>query len=214
MRKYFFVLLFAMSVPAIASPDGAVQPGSALPAGDGGEVRARLLGWLGSAPTGASTLATPVSFDRLGSPFGPRADPFSGMRRWHRGVDVPGVSGTPVRASADGTVTRARRAGSYGNLVEIDHGDGVTTRYAHLREITVVSGTMVRGGDVVGLMGATGRATGAHLHFEVRVDGHAADPVERMEVPGATITPARSITPRWSGWTTGSGDRLPTASID
>ena len=94
----------------------------------------------------------------------------------HAGVDFRAPSGHPVRAAAAGRVTMARRNGGYGNMVEIDHGRGMTTRYAHLSAILVKSGQRVRPGQIIGRVGSTGRSTGPHLHYETRVNDRAVDP--------------------------------------
>nr|WP_315587451.1 M23 family metallopeptidase [Sphingomonas psychrotolerans] len=95
----------------------------------------------------------------------------------HYGVDMPGRMGTPVLASAPGVVRFAGAAGSYGEMVEIDHDGALSTRYAHLLRILVRPGARVEQGQLVALMGSTGRSTGSHLHFEVRVGGRAVDPL-------------------------------------
>ncbi len=118
----------------------------------------------------------PVDTLRFTSNFGIRSDPFNGSARMHAGVDIPGPVGTPVYATADGTVDRAERAGGYGNLVELDHGKGIQTRYGHLSRILVAPGAHVTRGQLIALMGSTGRSTGPHLHYEVRMDGHAVNP--------------------------------------
>lgn len=118
----------------------------------------------------------PVDTLRFTSNFGVRSDPFTGTARMHAGVDIPGPVGTPVYATADGTVDRAERAGGYGNLVELDHGKGIQTRYGHLSRILVAPGAHVTRGQLIALMGSTGRSTGPHLHYEVRMDGKAVNP--------------------------------------
>lgn len=95
----------------------------------------------------------------------------------HAGIDIPGAYGAPVLASGEGMVIFAGWAGGYGNMVEIDHGSGLTTRYAHLSRIYARSGSRVAGGETIALIGSTGRSTGPHLHFEVRQHGRAADPL-------------------------------------
>ncbi|MDB5508277.1 MAG: family peptidase [Hyphomicrobiales bacterium] len=110
------------------------------------------------------------------STFGGRADPFYGRAAMHSGIDMRDEHGSPVRATAAGRVTFAGVNGGYGNMVEIDHGNGLTTRYAHLSSITVSDNQWVDAGDICGRLGSTGRSTGPHLHYEVRVDGDAVDP--------------------------------------
>ena len=110
------------------------------------------------------------------SRFGHRSDPFHGGHRMHDGMDIAADHGSPVRAVRDGQVSFAGRRGGYGNVVVVDHGDGLQTLYAHCDSLNVRAGQRVEAGSVVGAVGDTGRATGAHLHFEVRVDGEAVDP--------------------------------------
>lgn len=111
------------------------------------------------------------------SGFGYRNDPFNGGRRLHAGVDFAGARGTNIVAGGDGTVIYAGRQGGYGLMVEIDHGFGITTRYAHMTRLTVSRGERVSRGEHIGDMGCTGRCTGTHLHYEVRRNG---DPVNPM----------------------------------
>ena len=112
----------------------------------------------------------------MSSPFGMRMDPFNGRPAIHTGIDLRGEVGEPVRATAAGIVSLAGREGGYGNMVEIDHGNGLATRYGHLSEIDVKVGQMVRIGETIGHIGSTGRSTGPHLHYETRVNGEAVDP--------------------------------------
>ncbi|HUO55658.1 MAG TPA: M23 family metallopeptidase [Rhodoblastus sp.] len=110
------------------------------------------------------------------SGFGYRTDPFFGRPALHTGMDFRGDYGEPVRATASGRVVAAGPAGGYGNMVEIDHGAGLATRYGHLSRIDVEMGQWVRAGAEIGAIGSTGRSTGPHLHYEVRVDGAPVDP--------------------------------------
>ncbi|MBI3435102.1 MAG: M23 family metallopeptidase, partial [Proteobacteria bacterium] len=110
------------------------------------------------------------------SGFGVRIDPFIRAPAMHTGLDFRGSTGEPVRATAAGTVTTAGWNGGYGQMVEIDHGNGFATRYAHLSKIDVDVGDKVHGGQTVGRLGSTGRSTGPHLHYETRVEGEAVDP--------------------------------------
>ena len=110
------------------------------------------------------------------SGFGVRIDPFLGRPAMHTGLDFRGTVGEPVRATASGTVTAAGWSGGYGRMVEIDHGNGLSTRYGHLSEIDVTVGQTIKIGQVVGRLGSTGRSTGPHLHYETRIDGEAVDP--------------------------------------
>ncbi len=112
----------------------------------------------------------------MSSPFGVRIDPFLHRPAMHTGLDMRGDVGDPVRATATGRVTIAGREGGYGNMVELEHGRGLATRYGHLSEIDVKVGQHVRIGEIIGRIGSTGRSTGPHLHYETRVDGEAVDP--------------------------------------
>jgi murein DD-endopeptidase MepM/ murein hydrolase activator NlpD len=112
----------------------------------------------------------------MSSGFGMRIDPFIRAPAMHTGIDFRGETGEPVRAAAAGTITVAGPNGGYGKMVEIDHGNGLTTRYAHLSEVGVSVGQQVKGGQLVGRIGSTGRSTGPHLHYETRIDGEAVDP--------------------------------------
>ncbi|WFU03562.1 peptidoglycan DD-metalloendopeptidase family protein [Rhizobium sp. CB3171] len=111
------------------------------------------------------------------SPFGNRKDPFFGKLALHTGTDFHFSPGEKVKATAPGKVVSAGWTGGYGNMVEIDHGDGISTRYGHMEEILVKIGDTVRAGDALGLAGSTGRSTGTHLHYEVRENGRAIDPM-------------------------------------
>lgn len=121
-------------------------------------------------------LAKPVDGGRVSSYFGLRNDPFTGLRKMHKGVDIVSKEGKQVKALAAGMVSFADRKGAYGRLVEIYHGNGLTTRYGHNKQLLVRSGQLVKKGETIALLGHTGRATGAHLHLEVRKDGKAVDP--------------------------------------
>ncbi len=122
---------------------------------------------------------------QLTSGFGFRTDPFLGRPALHSGVDLREEFGEPVRATAAGVVTAAGPQGGYGNLVEIDHGGGLVTRYGHLSGISVGLGQQVTPGAVVGQVGSTGRSTGPHLHYEVRMDGEAVDPTRFLKAASA-----------------------------
>ncbi len=115
------------------------------------------------------------------SPFGIRTDPFVREAAMHTGIDFRGDTGDPIHATASGIVTIAGWSGGYGKMVEIDHGNGVATRYGHLSEIDVDVGDTVRSGQTVGKLGSTGRSTGPHLHYEVRVKGEAVDPQKFLD---------------------------------
>jgi murein DD-endopeptidase MepM/ murein hydrolase activator NlpD len=116
------------------------------------------------------------------SGFGVRSDPFHSGAAMHPGIDLAGPRGTPVYATADGVVLRAGwNSGGYGNLVEVDHGRGITTRYGHMSAILVHKGDHVTRGQEIGRIGSTGRSTGNHLHYEVRIDGRAVNPIPFMK---------------------------------
>ncbi len=121
----------------------------------------------------------PVEGPITGS-FGDRMDPFSGEGAFHSGVDISSTYGLPVKATADGVVTFADRYAGYGMMLDIEHGRGVVTRYAHLSGFAVSEGQAVRAGETIGYVGRSGRSTGAHLHYEVRVNGGPVNPVKYL----------------------------------
>ena len=124
----------------------------------------------------------PVKTAAFTSGYGLRSDPFRGRAAMHAGIDLAGPVGTPIYATADGVITTAGyNNGGYGNLIKIDHGRGIETRYGHLSAINVRDGQRVKRGDLIGKMGSTGRSTGSHLHYEVRVDGKAVNPIPFMK---------------------------------
>jgi murein DD-endopeptidase MepM/ murein hydrolase activator NlpD len=116
----------------------------------------------------------------ISSGFGPRRDPFLGVMAMHQGMDFRGATGDPVRAAAAGAVTTARRNGGFGIMVEIDHGHGLVTRYAHLSALAVREGQTVTAGQIVGRVGSTGRSTGPHLHYETWIGEQAVNPERFM----------------------------------
>jgi murein DD-endopeptidase MepM/ murein hydrolase activator NlpD len=116
----------------------------------------------------------------LSSPYGNRRDPFTGGADFHPGLDISADYGQPVKATADGTIVVAERSGSYGNLVEIDHGYGIVTRYGHLSRFGAVAGQQVHRGDVIGYVGSTGRSTSAHLHYEILLNGKLTNPLKLL----------------------------------
>lgn len=118
----------------------------------------------------------PITKGWMSSRFGQRTDPFTGRLAWHAGVDFAGKQGADIIAVASGVVTASGERFGYGKMVEISHGNGYKTRYAHCEELKVSTGDVVRKGDVVALMGSTGRSTGPHVHFEVYKNGRAVDP--------------------------------------
>jgi len=123
-------------------------------------------------------LGKPVTDYYISSPFGKRRDPFTGRWAFHSGVDMAGYWKEPVHATVPGTITFVGRHGPYGNMVEIDHGNGFKTRYGHLYATKVKKGEHVKRGQVVGLMGSTGRSTGTHLHYEIWFKGKLQNPLK------------------------------------
>jgi murein DD-endopeptidase MepM/ murein hydrolase activator NlpD len=127
----------------------------------------------------------------LSSTFGVRVDPFLHVAAMHTGLDFRGDAGDPIHATAAGTVVGAGWSGGYGRIVEIDHGNGLSTRYGHLSQIDVKVGDEIRIGQVIGRMGSTGRSTGPHLHYETRIDGDPVDPQKFLHA-GARLAGASS----------------------
>lgn len=133
----------------------------------------------------------PAAGKHISSGFGYRSDPFSGGPAFHAGLDFKGPTGAPVYAAARGRVAFVGRHAGYGNSVEIDHGNGLRTRYAHMSEFRARSGESVRAGQVIGAVGSTGRSTGPHLHFEVRLHGQPVNPRPFLEVAPNVLQKAR-----------------------
>lgn len=123
----------------------------------------------------------PVDGVRLSSSFGMREHPVLGGRRAHKGVDLAAPTGTPIYATADGLVGKAEWFSGYGLYVQLDHGAELETRYGHMSRLNVAAGQRVRKGDVIGYVGSTGRSTGPHLHYEVRIAGEAMNPIPYMQ---------------------------------
>lgn len=156
------------------------------------EFRALNEGWGRAAgvtakPVVAVPSINPVEVMRKTSHFGYRSDPFQGGRRQHKGLDIAGPIGTPIYATADGIVGRAQWVRGYGKYIEVEHGNAIQTRYGHLSAMNVQSGQRVRKGDIIGFMGSTGRSTGSHLHYEVRIAGEAVNPVSFLE-PASNVS--------------------------
>lgn len=122
----------------------------------------------------------PVSGSEVGSGFGNRRDPFNNRLAFHSGLDFPSPSGTPIRASAGGLVVYAGYRGDYGRQVEIDHGNGLVTRYSHASRLRVKIGDVVTPGQHIADIGSSGRSTGPHLHFEVLKSGRFVDPEDYL----------------------------------
>lgn len=134
----------------------------------------------------------PASLEFISSGFGYRADPFTGGAAMHAGLDFRGPLGAPIYAAAKGTVSYVGGKQGYGNTVEIDHGNGLMTRYAHMSGFRAQVGQVVRAGDVIGLIGNTGRSTGPHLHFEVRIHDRAVNPRPFLEAASRVFEESRA----------------------
>lgn len=131
----------------------------------------------GSVP---SLYPVEMQYARKSSGFGSRGAPVKGASTNHKGVDLAAPIGTPIYVTGDGVVTRAGWANGYGKVVYVDHGNGIETRYAHMSGFATEAGTPVRKGDLIGYVGSTGRSSGPHLHYEVRIDGVAQNPTSFM----------------------------------
>ena len=221
-----------IACPALAGEGAVARTGTSatLPTGDDGAYRERMLRWEAAPgrayPSSQTTVTLPFRMplrhiQRLSSSFGMRRDPLGAGWRMHSGVDLPGTLGASVIAAGPGVVRFAGWAGGYGNMVEIDHGDGVHTRYGHLLRSSVVPGETVYAGMEIGLMGSTGRSTGSHLHYEMRLAGRAINPLESHLTIAQTLpveapyrTPPAPVKPRWLGWSEPQSDgQLPFALI-
>lgn len=180
--------------PAVAGGIAAPQRGDKIEAMGGPVVEATgdtgfhslFMSWKRSDSVSSQSVmavpsAKPVNTATYTSGYGVRSDPFRGSAAMHAGIDLAAPSGTPVYATADGVVARSEWSGGYGNLVEIDHGKGLQTRFGHLSRSMVHTGDRVHRGQLIALMGSTGRSTGSHLHYEVRIDGHAVNPVPFLQ---------------------------------
>ncbi len=191
----------------IASTLRAAEAGKPATMGNGDEEFRRLFaswstpgvaGTFSSSPISGSIHTAipsriPVDGVALTSSFGMRWHPVLGGRHMHKGVDLASPIGTPVHASADGIVERADWFSSYGLYVALEHGGNIETRYGHMSRLAVAAGQQVHKGDVIGYVGTTGRSTGPHLHYEVRVNGEAVNPIPYMQ--GASqIAAASQIT--------------------
>ena len=132
----------------------------------------------------------------VGSGFGFRSDPITGRAALHTGLDFPADAGTPIVASAGGVVLATDWHAEYGHTIEIDHGNGLVTRYAHCLKVLVKAGQLVRRGQAIGEVGSSGRSTGPHLHFEVLVEGVPHDPARFLQSAGQPVAPLRTLAGR------------------
>lgn len=196
--------MFLVAAPAAAAPTGTMAAASAsdafrIVAPDHGQQDRTALGeadgnfrqlfarWGGATPqSGQAQVAIPslkpVDMMRFTSRFGYRTDPFQGRRANHKGLDIAGPIGTPIHATADGIVGRAQWVNGYGKFVEINHGGEIQTRYGHMSALNVTPNQRVHKGDIIGYMGSTGRSTGSHLHYEVRLAGEPINPMGFLPV--------------------------------
>ena len=134
----------------------------------------------------------PVDGVRLTSGYGMRWHPVLGGRRAHKGIDLAGATGTPVHATADGVVGRADWFSSYGLYVSLEHGGNIETRYGHMSRLNVAAGQQVHKGDIIGYVGTTGRSTGPHLHYEVRIAGESVNPIPYMQADEVRVAVANT----------------------
>ena len=190
--------LTVAAAPAQAESAGYVAPNAAPAAGAGiaaqgtdRQFQQLFASWDRAAERTTATTSvavpsrTPIDSYRTSSSDGMRTHPVLGGLRGHKGIDMAAPTGTPIYATADGLVSKAEYYSSYGNFIAIGHGGELETRYAHLSRIAVASGQRVRKGDLIGYVGSTGRSTGPHLHYEVRVAGQAVDPTPYMTEGGS-----------------------------
>ena len=143
-----------------------------------------------AAPTVSIPSRNPLEGARLSSGYGMRNHPVLGGRRGHKGIDLAGPIGTPIYATADGVVSRADWFSSYGLYVSLEHGGSLQTRYGHMSRLNVAAGQRVHKGEIIGYVGSTGRSTGPHLHYEVRVNGEAVNPVPYMQADAFQLAQA------------------------
>jgi murein DD-endopeptidase MepM/ murein hydrolase activator NlpD len=178
------VALKPLSAPAVSFAFGLAPPqarGRVIP------IAPHLVARTGAAAVARAAGISTVKASSVRSPYGFRRDPFTGGGRMHTGIDIKADYGESVGASAAGAVLFAGVRGGYGNLVILDHGDGITSYYAHLSSIRVVVGETVAAGQVLGAVGSTGRSTGPHLHYEVRAFSRAVDPFAAIKIDSGRI---------------------------
>ena len=202
-------MMLAATAPAQAEetalvPEGQAAQSSGNPlASDGadGQFQQLFASWeaidAGRVPNARKAVAvpsrSPLEMVQLTSGYGMRDHPVLRRRAQHKGVDLSAPTGTPIYATADGHVERANWFSSYGLYVQIDHGGDLETRYAHMSRLAVEDGAFVRKGDLIGYVGSTGRSTGPHLHYEVRVAGEAVNPIPYMVDTAAQRAPEMAM---------------------
>ena len=180
------LIAFGWSTAAAAAPAPAIGgPFEMIGKGDA-TFKQMFTNWkkLDNVADGAIAVPSdkPVRTAAFTSGYGIRSDPFKGRAAMHAGIDLAGPIGTPIYATADGIVSESGyNSGGYGNLVKLDHGRGIETRYGHMSAILVRAGQRVTRGQMIGRMGSTGRSTGSHLHYEVRIDARAVNPIPFMK---------------------------------
>lgn len=187
---------FALATPVVQAAETSADAGivapddpdddsftAGVPVGEDSEARAIFQAWkrLDTGLTASIGVAVPsrrpIDKMSLSSSYGMRVHPVTGRVARHNGIDIPAPHGTPIYATADGIVGRAQRLGGYGNYVEVEHGNAIQTRYGHMSSYVVIPGQSVKKGDVLGFVGSTGRSTGNHLHYEVRIEGAPVNPM-------------------------------------
>ncbi len=173
------------NVPALAAVAEAQSQ-----AGFSNAVSGSVAGFRSPRPQVSIPSRMPLAGLTMTSEYGMRNHPVTGRRAAHKGVDLSAPTGTPIYATADGLVSRASWFSTYGLYVAVEHGSQIQTRYAHMSRLNVAEGQRIQKGDVIGYVGSTGRSTGPHLHYEVRIDGAAVDPVPYMS--GAQIAQVSS----------------------
>lgn len=202
-QKFHFGLIFCatalmgVSAPAAHAAENSAEAGIIVPdepdddsfdagvpqTGEDSEARAIFQAWkrLDTGLTQSLGVSVPsrvpIQNMSLSSSYGMRVHPITGKVARHNGIDIPAPHGTPIYATADGIVGRAQRLGGYGNYVEIEHGNAIQTRYGHMSSYIVRPGQQVKKGEIVGYVGSTGRSTGNHLHYEVRIEGAPVNPM-------------------------------------
>lgn len=205
-------MLTGWEAPAVQVPAAPSEgPAKSLPTGADLQKPGDVPRWTPPKDEPIRFLADPVSNGFVTSGIGPRPDPIDGLPRFHAGLDIASRYGAPVYAAANGVVEFAGTAGGYGRLVVVQHDGLLETRYGHLSRILIKSGEVVQAGQIIGLIGSSGRSTGPHLHWEVRSAGQIEDPRLPLPPTDRPIEPEAKaqVVPRWNGWKDQAG-LLPT----